>query len=585
VIRVAEEPVCVCRGPGHSVLVATRSGWIEMHSFSGGGRSHMLCRFRTSCSRIFQLALLPLTIGDAIVTVEAQREGSDMQALCVYSSWRSSSPAEAPHVTSLMLSSSVSSLAVCDAGQSRLAVATSNFITLYQCLDGMSVCPVLEIAVGSAARLALFCGFLGWSVGAMVHVIKCEVTATGLGGATNARAAVQSPCVDFKVAGGVGNASLLSLPSLAKDQKPFIALGPFRNLSVSVRADDGWRLDKCDTVLMQRAESDVHSLKLCAEPNIACVSNNNRDKSELVRCLVSTSEVACLFSLSRPSLLARYTYASPTFTAVLDNAFLYALQKAQGRLGTSLVEVFSLRPSVHALPLRQLGDWSEWTLMSLHGGSEEALVELPPPCMMASLPFVGLQAVTPIKTGSVALMSKMVSKDDAFWSVSVLFPERAVNIWKELAGKANLVKQNDPDTFLLFHLEGLLVLGSRLCQLVAEKLPIDASVVYEGTTTEDVEETNIPAELVLSSDLMGQVAVTDDYESTYSLFLESCRVLGDFCESKKMFEAAAIFWGFSLMPVDEVTRRLLPERNAALALVEFLNRAIKVLFLFLFFFF
>lgn len=573
VIRVSEEPVCISRGPGHSVLVATKSGWIELHNVSGGERSHLTCRFRTTSSRVFYMGLLPLLVGEAIVTVEAQREGSDMQMLCVYTDWRS---AASPSVTSIGLPSAVSSFAVCDAGRSRFAVSTSNFITLYQCLDGATLQPVLEISVSAATKLALFGDYLGWSVGSFVSVLQCAVE-------EDAAAAVsEAGCVDFVVSGGAGQASCLLLPSMAKDQKPFVALGPFRNLTVSVRADEGWRLVDCSTVLVQRADAPVHSLKMCAEPSIASVSSRNKKSEQLVRCLVSTADTACLFSLSRPTLLiSRFTYASATFMAVLDNVFLYALQQQprdrQG-MSSSLVEVFSLRPSAAALPLRQLDEMSDWTLVSSHGS--ENSVELPQPCMMASLPFVGLQNVIPVKSGSVALMSKMISDDAAFWSVSVLFPERAVSIWRELAGKAALVKQSDPDTFLLFHLEGLLVLGSRLCQMTAEARPIDASMVY--STNDEVEETLFPPPGG-GLDLPPTTAASeDDFDSTYSLFLESCRVLGDFFESKKLYEPAAVFWGFALVPIDEVTRRLLPERQAALALVEFVNRALKVSMVFFF---
>jgi hypothetical protein len=588
VIRVAEEPVCITRGPGHSVLVATRSGMIELHCFSNG-RSHMISKFRTCSSRIFflGLAVLPVLLQEAIVTIEAQRDGSDMQALSVYTNWTRD---KEPRVAQLMLSSSVSALAVCEAESGRFALATTNFITLYQCSDdGSAITPVLEVAVCRAAKLALFGEYLGWSKGTIVHVVKCRFSQNDaltevrffcsffLSFLQKKGVRKNSSGVDFVVAGGAGQASRLDVPSLAKGLDPFVALGPFRNLSVSVRAEEGWRLVSCDTMLMQRASSEIHSLRICSEPNIA---NASLPKTEelLVRCLASTADVAMLFSLSRPSLLARYTYASATFMAVLDSSFLYALQTANDRQGASLVEVFSLRPSSAALPLRQLGELSDWTLLPANGGTGEYSPDLPAPCMMASLPFVGLQSVTAVKTGSVALMSKMISKKDAFWSVSVLFPERAVSVWRELASKAALVKQNDPDTFLLFHLEGLLVLGSRLCQLTAEKLPIDVSMAFEASATEEREESADfnPLDLSISADLAGAVAVMDDYDATHSLFLESCRVLGDFCEAKRMFEAAAIFWGFCLMPIDEVTRRLLPERQAATALVEFLNRALKV---------
>ena len=55
----------------------------------------------------------------------------------------------------------------------------------------------------------------------------------------------------------------------------------------------------------------------------------------------------------------------------------------------------------------------------------------------------------------------------------------------------------------------------------------------------------------------------DQIGATRSLFLEACRMLGNLCEQGRMFHAAAVLWSMGHLPVDEVTRRLLPERGAA----------------------
>jgi hypothetical protein len=563
VIRVAEEPVCVSRGPGRSVLVATRLGWMELHVVAGG-RSHLRFRFRTVCSRIHFLALLPTLLGDSIVTVEALREGSEMQALRVYSHWRRPEPV----CVSVSLPSTVDALACCEAGRPRVLVATANGLILYHC-DGGAVLPVLDLAAAGAHKLALHGDFVGWTVGPLVHVLRVQVAAADEEGAAGT-AVPPPPGPDVVLEGGVGMAGRLLVPSLARDAAPFVATGPFPNLTVGVKADEGWRVLACDTVLLQRTTGSVHSLRFATEPDVSsCSLRRHARPKALVRCLVSTAEAAWLFSLSQPALLTRYSYASPTFMAVADGCFLYALQAAPDRAGAALVEVFSLRPSEAALPVRDMsGDLDDWTVVRSSAGG--AVVDLPPPCMMASLPFVGLQAVASIKAGAVALMSKMLNGDDAFWSVSVLFPERAVEIWRELAGKAAPVRVSDPDTFLLFHLEGLLVLGARLCMLAAEHSPLDTSVMEESASETTHEEH-------LLGDAMAaplNTSMPDDPEATRSLFLESCRVMGDFCESRRLFDSAAVFWGMSQLPVDEVTRRLLPERQAAAALVEYVNRAL-----------
>ncbi len=576
VIRVSEEPVCVSRGPGRSVLVATRQGWIELHSVSGG-RSHLRWRFRTVCSRIVHLALLPTLLGDSIVTVEAQQQGSEMHALRVYSGWRRPDPV----CVSVALSSSADALACCEAGLPRVAVASANGVTLYHC-DGGAVVPLFEIAVSGAQRLALHGDFIGWAVGGLVHVLRIRVAEEGDASEGDAGEDSGAACVNVVVDGGVGMAGRLYVPSLARDAQPFVAVGPFRNVAISVKADEGWIVRACDTVLVQRLAGSVHSLRFAAEPDISSCSARRSagGPQPLVRCLVSTAESASLFSLSRPGLLASYTYSSPTFMAVMDGSLLYALQSAQDRVGASLVEIFSLRPSDASLPVTtvaasELGDWT--VLGSSGGGTVGSAATLPPPCMMASLPFVGLQAVATMTAGSVALMSKMINEQDAFWSVSVLFPEKAVEIWRELAGKASLLKNTDPDTFLLFHLEGLLVLGSRLCLMAGDKSPLDVSVICESAAEEPADA---GAEDILADSGGGGVAggggnvAMDDLEATRSLFLEGCRVLGDFFESKRVFDSAVVFWGMCLLPIDEVTRRLLPERQAAVALVEFVNRAL-----------
>jgi hypothetical protein len=57
VIRIVDEPICISRGPGQSVLVATAGGSVEVHQIFGG-RSSLQTRFKTVCSKVYSVALL-----------------------------------------------------------------------------------------------------------------------------------------------------------------------------------------------------------------------------------------------------------------------------------------------------------------------------------------------------------------------------------------------------------------------------------------------------------------------------------------------------------------------------------------------
>ena len=62
VIRIIDEPICISRGPGQSVLVATAGGSVEVHQIYGG-RSSLQTRFKTVCSKVFYVALLTRSDG------------------------------------------------------------------------------------------------------------------------------------------------------------------------------------------------------------------------------------------------------------------------------------------------------------------------------------------------------------------------------------------------------------------------------------------------------------------------------------------------------------------------------------------
>ena len=108
-----------------------------------------------------------------IVTIEADRDGSLMQRLRVYSNWRASE-AEL-QVTSLPLASAVDILVCCGAGRSRFLVASTNGITLYE-FDASSaqIVPVLEIAAFQVRHLALHGDFLGWTTQRTAHVLNVQ---------------------------------------------------------------------------------------------------------------------------------------------------------------------------------------------------------------------------------------------------------------------------------------------------------------------------------------------------------------------------------------------------------------------------
>ena len=548
-------------GPDCSLLVATRSGAVEMHAI-GGGRSSRLALFRTVCSRVFTMA----RSADSVVTIEEERAGSSMQCVRVYSGWRKP---ETMKVVALSLSSPVDVLACCSEGQSHFAVASMNGITLYDCSTGPIV-PMAEIAVSGVTNVALRGQYLAWSSGCTVNVLQLDVVKNDADSGLDT--ANELTCAQVTVKGPIAAARVLRVPGLTRSVEPFVALGPFQTLEVSVKPDEGFHVQTCVTLLVSRLDGAVHSLQLASEPNLLSAAvESDRTFLPLVRCLASSQDGALLFSLSKPAVLARYTYTSPTFAAMMDECFIYALQSdVASRAGSAMVEVFSLRPSQIALPLKSRARADQgndaassgWFLLE-NSAPEDAELELPGPCMLASLPLVGLQAIAGLAGGSVGLMSKVETKTECFWSVSVLFPERAVEMWKELALKAAQVGDADTDTMLLLHLEGLLVLGTRLVALTLAPEPdLLASLSRDGSAQN----------MSVSNDASIHEIIPDQQDATRSLFLESCRTLGNLCERRRVFQAAALFWAMGELAVDEVTRRLLPERAAAMALVEFIHR-------------
>ena len=567
-IKVRDEPVFVCRGPANTIIVATKVGCIEVHSISLG-KSHLILRFKC----VAQVVCLGVLGGEDIVSVESD------QCVRVYSNWQDQ---DNQQVSCFSLASSCNGFVVCGAGSRRFLVSTKNGLHLFDFQDG-EIIQILDISVQRASKLALYGDYIGWSLGAEVRVLCVKFCSV-----QHKAPSYDEICVNVVLNGGAASASELLLPSLVSSIDPFVALGPHENYQVGINAsaEERWHVESCNIVLVQRCRRSVHSLQFARESSLT-------EQGELVRCLVSTEEEALLFSLSDPSVLAKYTYTSPTVLAVLDDCFLYAVQRPSKKGSNSSVEVFTLRPSQSSLPVT--GDaFDEWTLVGL------SAMTLPPPCLVSSLPFVGLKAIESLGGGgSLVLMSKVVNEADAFWSVSVLQAEKAVEIWRELASKALAAKkEEDHEVFLQLHLEGFLLLGSRL-----KWLQYNRTNVCEEEERETVQDGDLSssrrrfASLNVSSSSPSLVSFSsklsrsftagtinpnawsfevekekeEDAEATRSLFLESCRIIGDFCEARKLFHSATVFWSLGALPVDELTRRLLPEREAADALASYVK--------------
>lgn len=216
------------------------------------------------------------------------------------------------------------------------------------------------------------------------------------------------------------------------------------------------------------------------------------------RLLVALADEAWLYALDAAvvATLAHYNFTAATLSAVMDATYLYAVQSGNSSAAACL-EAYTLRPNLRSVVPH---------------------IDVPPPCLVSSVPFIGLQSVVSLGRG-LALMSKQVAGADAFWSVSMLVPERPMDVWRELVVKAGPTD----DVYLLLHLEGLFLLR----------------------------------------------ASADEHA------LDCCRIVGDYFETTRDFAAAAAFWGMGNVPVDEVTRRLLHQRQAAGALADFIVQALE----------
>lgn len=468
-LHVRDEPVCICAGPdGSTVVVATRTGFVEVHQVVEE-RTKLLHRF--PCAGVRQVALLDsshlaVLVEDSItgllgVRVHAMLDGAVVSAI--------GTPVE--HV------------AVCQRGSRRLLVCNGNGAWLWQFTNEQTLEPVAELA--AAVALPRVCGdVLAFCSrdGRRTHVLRVAVQRDIGSSEAEAPETDDAEWAFPLCTTGVG-AALLLRPASRQ-----LRLGPQPNVDIAVTAEPGWRLVVNETLLAHVGEARIHSLGF------------SRDGG---RFFLADADEATLYSLQGSACceLARYVFTAPTCGATVDDCFLYAIQSARGVSAASALEAYTLRQDVRLVA---------------------PSLEMPPPCLVTSVPLIGLHSVVGVgDSGSVALMSKHSSGTDVFWSVSMLAPEPLSAVWRELVLKGG----SHDDTFALLHLEGWQLLRAR-----------------------------------------GQVQLAQD----------ASRMLADHFDKAGLFGAAVSFWTLAAtVTIDEVTRRLLHQRQAAMALSDFLVAALE----------
>lgn len=226
-------------GPNNTVLVATRSGWIEQHQvLEEAGRTQLLHKFGPISKFVVRIALLD----DGHVVV-LEREAERAGKLHVYA---------VGGALACTLASEVEEFAVCDERSLRLLVANANHMELLQFdADHCTFTSLCEIAVCHSRKLALsgrhvaYCSRDRYQLHVMELVVARVPEAmveddddavVGADNGDDANAVVEYAAPERLCCNGVGLPLLL--PALA-DQKPYAVTGPKDNFEASVTASDG----------------------------------------------------------------------------------------------------------------------------------------------------------------------------------------------------------------------------------------------------------------------------------------------------------------------------------------------------------
>ncbi len=239
-------PLCAHAGPTHTgpnnntVLVATRSGWIEHHQvLEEAGRTQLVHKFGPVSKCVARIALL-----DERHLVVLERDADRAGKVHVYS---------VGGALVCTLASEVEEFAVCEQGSRRLLVANANHMELLQFdADHRRLESLCEIAACHSRKLALSGAYAAYCSRDQyqLHVLELVVTAVpeaipgdddsgGNAGPDDASGVAQDAVLERLCCNGVGLPLLL--PSQT-ERKPYLVAGPKENFEASVKAAEGYRV-------------------------------------------------------------------------------------------------------------------------------------------------------------------------------------------------------------------------------------------------------------------------------------------------------------------------------------------------------
>ncbi len=220
-MRLQEEPVWICKGPNNSVLVATRSGWVEQHRLvvceEGASSMELVCRFCAVSRSVERMALLDEL---HVVLLERSRAGQ-ARTLSVYGICHNEDETAAAANRICSFARDVDEFAVCDEGSGRILAGNVNGMWLLA-FTGRELQPLAELSICSAKKLALSGAYVGFCAADLQHVYVLHLVI----GATKQLLAAEEEVRRYCVGMGLP----LGLRSLS--EKSYLVQGPRQNFEV-----------------------------------------------------------------------------------------------------------------------------------------------------------------------------------------------------------------------------------------------------------------------------------------------------------------------------------------------------------------